>query len=81
MNAIVLSQNSLGLAPKVFDAVDVIFTFGKVRGMVDGLILNAAHVKGIAGTVGVRIDKAIRLDLQEIMGIRVLVLVLLTTAV
>jgi len=44
MNAIVLSQHALDLAPKVFDTVDVIFTFGKVCRMIDALILEAAHV-------------------------------------
>jgi len=84
MNTIVLSQHALGLAPKVFDAVDVIFIFGKVRGMVDALMLKAAHVKGvkgIVGTVGVRIDKAVRLDFAGNNGHQCLGFVLLTTAV
>jgi len=62
MNAIVLSQNSFGLVPKVFNAVDVIFAFGKVRRVMDAFMVKAAHVKRIAGTVGIGVNDAVRLD-------------------
>jgi len=62
MNAIVLSQYSLGLTPKVFDAIDMIFPFGKVSRMVDAVMSKSAHVKRVVGFVGIGIDHAIRLD-------------------
>jgi len=46
INVIVLSQNSFGLTPEVFDAVDVMFAFGKIRGMMDAFMLEVADIKG-----------------------------------
>jgi len=62
MDAIVLSQHSLGLISKIFNSVDMIFTFGKRLGMVDALMVEAAHVKRIVGTVRIGVNDAVRLD-------------------
>jgi len=62
MNAIVLSQHPFGLVPKIFNPVDVIFTFAKLLGMVDALMVETAHIKRIAGTVSIGVDDAVRLD-------------------
>jgi len=51
MDAIVLSQHSLGLIPKILNSVDMIFAFGKLLGMVDPLMMEAPHIKRIVGTV------------------------------
>jgi len=48
----VLSQNSFGLVPKVFNVVDVIFAFGKVNRMVDAVMAESAHVKRVVGPAG-----------------------------
>jgi len=72
-----ISQNPFGLIPKVFNAVDVVFSFCKRYRVIDAFMLKAAHIQRVAGTVGVRVDDAIRPDFA---GISVLVLVLLTTA-
>jgi len=45
MNAIVLSQNPFGLAPKILNAVDVVFAFCKVFRMVDAMMVKAAHIR------------------------------------
>jgi len=62
MNAIVLSQNSFGLVPKVFDTIDVVFAFCKVSRMVDAVMAKAAHVKRVVGSVGIGINHTVRLD-------------------
>jgi len=62
MNAIVLSQYSLGLTPKIFDAVDVVFSLGKVGRMVDSVMMKSTHVKRVAGATGIGVDHAVRLD-------------------
>gem|GEM_PF-851589 len=62
MNAIVLSQNSFGLAPKIFNAVDMVFAFGKVCRMIDAMMAKAADIKCIVRPVGIGVDHAVRLD-------------------
>jgi len=62
MNTIVLSQDSFGLIPKIFNAVDVVFSFGKVRRVVDAFMVEPTHIKRIVRTVGISADNAIRLD-------------------
>jgi len=47
MNAIVLSQNPFGLAPKILNAVDVVFAFYKVCRMVDAMMVKSARIQRI----------------------------------
>jgi len=47
MNAIVFSQNPFGLLPKIFNAVDMVFAFGKIRRMVDAFMMKPADIKRI----------------------------------
>jgi len=62
MNAIVLPQHTLGLIEKILNPVDMVFAFGKVRGMIDAFMLETAHIKGIVRALGIRVDNAVRLD-------------------
>jgi len=62
MNSIVFSKNSLGLAPKIFNSIDMIFPFGKVCSMIDSMMLEISRVKGIAGAAAVGVDNTVRLD-------------------
>jgi len=47
MNAIVFSQHTLGLTPKILNPINMVFAFGKVRGMIDAFMLETAHIKGV----------------------------------
>jgi len=43
MDTIVLSQDSFGLVPKIFNAIDVVFSFGKVRGVIDAFMVESSR--------------------------------------
>jgi len=62
MNSIILSQYSFGLAPKIFNAINMIATFGKVRGMVNTFMVKAADIQRIARAPRASINDAIWLD-------------------
>lgn len=59
-NAIVLTQMSFGLIPKILDPIDVIMFVRKMRTMVNAIVLELRHIQGIVGTIKVRIDNTIR---------------------
>ena len=61
-NTVKFTQMTLGLVPKVFDAIDVIFTVGKQRGMIDTQMPEAGHIQGIAAGQRITINNRIRHD-------------------
>jgi len=42
--------------------IDMIFPFGKVCSMVDAMMPEISHVKGIAGAAATGVDNTVRLD-------------------
>jgi len=62
MNTIVLSQNPFSLAPKIFNAVDMVFAFGKGRRMIDAMMMKAADMQRIVRPVGIGVNHVVRLD-------------------
>jgi hypothetical protein len=61
-NSIELSQMSLRLIPKVFNAVNVIFAFSKFLGMIDSQMLEFGDVKGIVRPEMVSVNDAVSPD-------------------
>jgi len=65
MDAILFPQDYLNLTPKIFNAIDVVFSFGKVCGVIDAFMVEPAHIQRIARTAGIGVDDAVRLDFTE----------------
>jgi len=68
MNAIVFSQYSFGLTPKIFNTIDMIFSPGKLCRMVNSLMMKLAHIKRIIRALRISIDNAIWLDFTRNNG-------------
>jgi len=62
MNAIVFSQYSFGLTPKIFNTIDMIFALGKFCRMVNTLMMKLTHIKRIIRAPRISVDNAIWLD-------------------
>ena len=62
-DAIEATQMTLGLAPEVLDAVDVVLLIGEQLGVVDAAMLEARHIEHIVGTEGIGVDDAVGDDL------------------
>jgi len=56
----------LGLAAKVFDAIDVIFVLGKISQMADAVMAKSTDVKRIAGPAGIGADRAVGMSLAAV---------------
>jgi len=74
-------QNLLGVTSKIFDSVDMVFPFRKMRRMIDAMVLEVACIKDIVRAVAVGVNNAVRLDFFAIKGIKVLDRVFSTTTV
>ena len=63
INPIILSECSFGLIPEVLNAIDVIvFSLGKMRGVIDAVMMELRHIKRIIAAIAIRIDNAVRHD-------------------
>jgi hypothetical protein len=62
-DAIESSQMTLGLIPKVFNAVNVISLVGEELGVVDAHVMKVAHVKSVVCLECIGIDDTVGLDL------------------
>ena len=58
-DAIESAQMTLGLAPKILDAVDVIVSLGEVFGMVDTNMVEVGNIQRIVDSQSVSIDNAV----------------------
>ena len=61
-NTVKFTEVTLGLVPKVLDAVDVIFPLGKELGMIDPQMPEARHSEGVVARQRVAINDGIRHD-------------------
>ena len=61
-NTVKFAEVTLGLIPKVLDAVDVVFTGGKEFGVVDPQMPEARNVQSIVAGEGITIDDGVRHD-------------------
>jgi len=62
MNAIIFSQYSFSLTPKILNAIDMIFALGKFCRMVNPIMMKLAYIKRIIPTPRVGVDNAIWFD-------------------
>lgn len=62
-NTVKFTQLALGLMPKVFDAVDVVFTDGKQLGMIDPQMSEAGNIQRVVAGQGVTINDGVRHNL------------------
>ena len=58
-DAVESAQMTLGLIPKVLDAVDVILALSQVLGVVDAHMVEVGNIQGIADSESVCIDNAV----------------------
>jgi len=55
-------------APKVFNAVDVVFALGKVCRMIDAMMVKTTDIKRVVRPGRFGVDDAVRLDFSENNG-------------
>ena len=58
-NTVKFTEMTLGLVPKVLNAVNVVFTGGKELGMIDPHMAEAGHSEAIVAGQGIAIDDGI----------------------
>ncbi len=61
-NAIILSSHAFGLAPKVFDPIDMIVLIRKELGMINPIMFKFGDIQGIVGSIAVGIHHTVRLE-------------------
>lgn len=62
-NPVKCSHVGLGLVPKVFAPIDMIFLFGKDLGMINAGVFEPRHIQDIIATPASSLDDTIRLNL------------------
>ena len=54
--SIVSSQMTLGLAPEVFDAIDVVSSLGEMPAVIDALMMELRHIEFVVGMPGIAVN-------------------------
>ena len=62
----------LALVPEVFNAIDMIVTINKVKGMIDAKMSEPRYIQALIGTIPTFIDNTIRFDLVHHNGFQYL---------
>ncbi len=54
--SIVSSQMTLGLAPEVLDAIDVVSSLGEMPAVIDALMMELRHIELVVGMPGIAVN-------------------------
>ena len=62
-NTVKFSHVTLGLVPKVFDPIDMIFLLGKHLGMINAVVFEPRYIQDIIPAPAIGIDDAVGLNI------------------